>query len=136
MAEDARYIRDVLAKEIDHRRTRREQIFTWASTLLVSILGGTIGLTHATKDALQPLQLAWTIGVSVALGVFAFIWLQYHWHYEQTARAAITERNAAPSLPAKIDDPSRYPCDLLHVIPLGVLVILTVVAVWVLNKRP
>jgi hypothetical protein len=58
-------VRDLLDKEITYRRERREQIFTWASSLLVAIIGGTIALTTQGRDSLGGRQQG---GLCAAIG--------------------------------------------------------------------
>jgi hypothetical protein len=53
---DPKYIRDTIANEITHRSDRRQQIFSWASSLLVAIIGGVIALTFTNQHLLASLN--------------------------------------------------------------------------------
>jgi hypothetical protein len=67
-----KFVRDLLANEIAYRRERREQIFTWASTVLIAIIGGTIALTSQG----HALGLWQRVYLSLAIFVLA-VWMVY-----------------------------------------------------------
>jgi hypothetical protein len=77
---------DFLKNEITHRRGRRQQIFSWVSSLLVGIAGGTIGLTYAKGAVLgrsQKKVLTWAIFI---LFSFSWLWISHHWQEEIAVR--------------------------------------------------
>ncbi len=50
----AKYARSILAEEIKFRRDRRQQIFSWASSLLVAIIGGVTALAFTGNSVKLP----------------------------------------------------------------------------------
>ena len=124
--ERAKYIRDALATEIAHRRQRRQQIFSWASSLLVAITGGTIALTFKEHRSLSPLQktvLTLAIGV---LGLHAIIWIDHHWEAEKKAKAEIMAHNGLLGIPAVETLPRKDWTTMVAVVLLAVAALLAV----------
>lgn len=69
----------VLYKELEYRRRRQWEIFTWCSTLLVAITGGLIALQ--TRQQASPFQLGQKISISLAvlvLVVYAVLWIAHN----------------------------------------------------------
>jgi cation transport regulator ChaC len=89
---------EVLENEIAHRRDRRQQVFSWASSLLVAITGGTIALTMK-QDLLGRYQKqALTLAILV-LGLFAMVWIGHHWRVEKRAKETIIPYYDARGIP-------------------------------------
>jgi hypothetical protein len=95
--EDDKYFHDLYNGRITHRRDRRQQIFSWASGLLVAITGGTVALTYKNQfsntsqsppshgQSLAP-EVQFIIVFAVSLiGLYAFSWINYHWWKETNA---------------------------------------------------
>jgi hypothetical protein len=135
-AADRKYVRDVLAKELDHRRDRRTQIFSWASSLLVGIIGGTIALTKSDKTALSlPDRLVLSTVVSI-LTADALVWITYHWGVETRTQREIGRYNTdldipEVSKPHRLDWPNFVAVALLALAALGALWLPT----WFPNLR-
>ena len=82
---------DFLKNEMAHRRGRRQQVFSWVSSLLVGITGGTIALTYTKGTVLGRNQkgvLTWAIGVLFA---FSWLWISHHWREEIAARKQLKD---------------------------------------------
>jgi hypothetical protein len=81
--------------EIDYRRQRQWDIFSWCSTLLIAIIGGTIAL-RTGFFASQP--MTWTLylelvisGAVLVLVANSLLWLSHHRDREMKARDHLTE---------------------------------------------
>ena len=124
--ERAKYIRDALATEIAHRRQRRQQIFSWASSLLVAITGGTIALTFKEYQSLSPLQkTALTVAIGV-LSAHAMIWIDHHWEAEKRAKAEIAAHNEFLGVPVERELPRKDWTTLVALLLLAVAALLAV----------
>lgn len=77
---------DFLKNEMAHRRGRRQQVFSWVSSLLVGITGGTIALTYTKGIALSPCQKLVLIAAILILSSFSCYWIHHHWECEIAAR--------------------------------------------------
>ena len=89
---DPKYIRDTLANRIDHHNDRRTQVFSWASSILVAITGGTITLMNTRQD-LSPYQRGLIFGASLIVGVTSCGWIYYHWRMELSIWKSIASYN-------------------------------------------
>ena len=68
-----------LEYELDFQRKRKQEIFSWASSLLVAIIGGVITLT-VVHGAMLPLAYKWAVTFAVViLGAYSWFWIQLHW---------------------------------------------------------
>jgi hypothetical protein len=78
---DERHL-DALQKDLDYRRKKQWDIFSWASTILLSLVGGVFALATTGH---QP-RLLWQRGAvsfaALTVAVFAQVWIHYHWQYE------------------------------------------------------
>jgi len=73
-------------KELDYRRTRENQIFTWSATVLLALIGGAL-VTKATENVLSRIGQT---GVTAAIVlVFAFTAYTIYWliHERRLIRA-------------------------------------------------
>jgi uncharacterized membrane protein len=126
--ENAKYIRDVLAKEITYKRERREQIFSWASSLLVAIIGGTIALTYTKHQRLPGFQQVILTGAALVLGIKACVWMYYHRRDEIRARNNIERYDELLGIP---EEKHRSPVDLGHTLAIILLTLAAICAVLV-----
>jgi len=122
----ARYIRDTIAAEIAHRRQRRQQIFSWASSLLVAITGGTIALTLKQHESLSLRHEAVLAGAVVVLSAHAIFGIDRHWKTEMTAKAAIRKYDEQLGVPTFTNPPRK---DWTALIAISLLAIGAFVAV-------
>lgn len=79
----------VLQFELDYRRNKQNNIFSWCSAILVAIISGTLILSGA-----HPIPLPRKLFISVAvagLSFFAFIWLGYNARRESLTAAKLEE---------------------------------------------
>ncbi len=118
---------DFLKNEMAHRRGRRQQIFSWVSSLLVGIAGGTIGLTY-TKGAVlgrnQKKVLTWAIFI---LFSFSWLWISHHWREEITVRERLRVYFNPTARPGK-DGPYRE--DWTTILAIFLLAVAACFAVW------
>lgn len=77
---------DFLKTEMVHRRTRRQAVFSWVSSLLVGIIGGTVALTYTKGVALSDSQKFILTAVIAILSIFSCLWISHHWREEVAAR--------------------------------------------------
>jgi hypothetical protein len=102
--DQAKYARGILAEEIKFRRDRRQQIFSWASSLLVAIIGGTTAVA-STKYSLTQLQLVGLYIAILILGGFSSYWIYYHYDKERKFRANAKEYDVKLGLPPGLMTP-------------------------------
>ena len=114
---------DILMKDLEYRRKKQWDIFSWCSTVLLAIIGGMFAL--ATREKPQP-WLPWQRGAislsAVIVAVFAQSWINYHYQYEL---------ELATTLAKAIDHPifrKRPPLGYPHV--LVALVVAALFAIW------
>jgi hypothetical protein len=80
------YDRDTVIREVEHRRKKQWDIFSWCSTLFVAIIGGVIALQ--VRDPPHPLSWKHQGVLSFAvvdLLVYAGIWISYNNKIERSA---------------------------------------------------
>jgi hypothetical protein len=100
----AKYIREALTDEIAHRRERRQQVFSWASSLLVAIIGGTVGLTFKEGHSLATGH-KWILTIAIAvLGLYSVLWVNHHWQAERKAITAINSYDLELGIPIASKD--------------------------------
>jgi hypothetical protein len=78
---------DLAYKELDYRRKKQWDIFSWCSTLLVAITGGVIALETAQQA--YPLHRSQRAIISLAVAVlvaYAVLWIGHNWSMEKLAR--------------------------------------------------
>ena len=74
---------DVLVKDLDYRRKKQWDIFSWSSAILISITGAVCLLASQGKLTTLPAWEKAAISFSaVVIAVFAQTWIHYHWLYE------------------------------------------------------
>jgi hypothetical protein len=95
----AKYARDALAEEIKFRRDRRQQIFSWASSLLVAIIGGSTALASAKQFQLTTPQRLGLYAAIAIIGGFSAYWVGYHYNQERLFRDEARERGKILGLP-------------------------------------
>ena len=81
--------RETVLNEISYRMDKLWRIFSWTSTVLVAMIGGTIALR--TRDT-NHLSLVHQIVLAVAAGVLGFyavVWLRQNLRLERRARDAL-----------------------------------------------
>jgi hypothetical protein len=69
---------DVLKYELDYRRNKQWNVFSWCSAILVAVIGGT---SFLNRDPNHALQTGWRVIISsavIGLTTFACLWLTYN----------------------------------------------------------
>lgn len=87
-------IPDIVIRELEYRRKKQWDIFSWCSTLLVAIIGGIIALRMGTF-AKQPMTypLKWVIASAViVLAAEAILWITHNHTREQVAQTHLDEK--------------------------------------------
>jgi hypothetical protein len=82
---------DLIYKELDYRRGKQWDIFSWCSTILVTLIGGLILLQTAQPP--HPLHRGQKGIISLAvvsLVAYAVFWIGHHWQREKSARECFT----------------------------------------------
>ena len=82
--------RQTVLDEINFRMDKLWRIFSWTSTVLVAIIGGTVALRTRTAG----IDLDWGIkfivaGAAIVLTTYACFWLRQNLRLEQAARDAL-----------------------------------------------
>lgn len=111
----------VLYKELEYRRRRQWEIFSWCSTLLVAITGGLIVLQ--TRPQASPFHLGQKISISLAVLVlvaYAVFWIGHNDHLEQSIKNSFDQNFKEQICPHK------YPAAGSRV----AIVILGIAALW------
>ena len=87
--EDIRLLaRNAVLDEISYRMDKLWRIFSWTSTVLIAIIGGTIALRKDQVDLALGHQSV-VAGAVVVLAVYAMIWLRQNLRLEGRARDAL-----------------------------------------------
>ena len=105
--EELKFAREQVEKERSHRRDKLWKIFSWTSTLLVAIIGGTVALRSKPQENFEFswwLRLVLILSV-ISLVVYAVRWIKYNLMIEESAQEAINkydgELNIKNVIPAK-----------------------------------
>jgi hypothetical protein len=86
--------RETVLNEISYRMDKLWRIFSWTSTVLVAMIGGTIAL-RTGKTALSIVhQIVLAVAAGV-LGFYAVIWLRQNLRLERRARDALVAHDRA-----------------------------------------
>jgi hypothetical protein len=113
----------VQLKDLEYRRQKQWDIFSWSSTVLLSITGGVFALATRTTSLAWP---TWEKGVisfsALTIAVFAQSWIHYHWQYELALLEALCKSASFPIFRKKT--PVGYP----HV--LAALTLAALLAIW------
>jgi hypothetical protein len=84
---------DLACKELDFRRDKQWQIFSWCSSILVAITGGAIALQMGPQPRqLLPIQRGIISFAIVVLVGYAFLWLSHNWYMEKQARSCFGDK--------------------------------------------
>lgn len=111
-----------------HRRQRRQQVFSWANSLLVAITGGTIALTFKEGHSL-PRNQRIVLSVAIAvLGVFSLLWVNHHWQVEKNAATAVKSCDTVLGVPAVTEMPAA---DWTTMFALLLLTAAALASVWI-----
>jgi hypothetical protein len=83
---------DLACKELDFRREKQWDIFSWCSTILVAITGGAIVLQVGPQPhQLLPVQRRIISLAVVVLVGYAVLWLSHNWKMEKKARSCLSD---------------------------------------------
>jgi hypothetical protein len=86
-------VADLASKELDFRRDKQWQIFSWCSSILVAITGGAIALQVGPQPhKLVRSQRAAISFAVVVLIAYAFVWLTHNWDMEKQARSCFGDK--------------------------------------------
>jgi hypothetical protein len=72
----------VLQNDLEYRRTKRWDIFTWSSTVLLSIVGGMFVLERQGGTLTRPWEKLVVSLAAITVASFAQLWIRYHWKHE------------------------------------------------------
>ncbi len=87
--------RETVLNEISYRMDKLWRIFSWTSTVLVAMIGGTIALRTGKTDHLSLVhQIVLAVAAGV-LGLYAVIWLRQNLRLERCARDALAAHDRA-----------------------------------------
>jgi hypothetical protein len=86
--------RETVLNEISYRMDKLWRIFSWTSTVLVAMIGGTIGLRTGKADLSLAHQIVLAVAAGV-LGLYAVIWLRQNLRLEARARDALVAHDRA-----------------------------------------
>ena len=82
-----------LQKELEYRRKKQWDIFSWCSTLLVAITAGVIALRTREPAYLPSWQAKVIISLSVSsILTYAVVWISHNWEQEIKSRERLGEK--------------------------------------------
>jgi len=85
--ERTKFTRELLSKEIQYRRERMLQIFSWASSTLIAIIGGIIALSGTSRVFVINKPHKWLLFGAVLILVFwSCLWIDSHSTREEELR--------------------------------------------------
>jgi hypothetical protein len=119
---------EFLENEIGHQLSRKQEIFAWASNLLVAIIGGIVALTSFHKVALTLAHKMVLTGAVLTLGGFSSYWIDIHWGVMIRARKLLSFYYDQIAGKGK-DEP--WGRDYTSIIAISVLTLMALLAVWV-----
>ena len=79
-----------LESEIAFERSRKQEIFAWASSLLVAMIGGIVVLTSIHCVALATAHKLILTGATLTLGELSCYWIKIHWETMIRARKRLS----------------------------------------------
>jgi hypothetical protein len=86
--EEFKFARELLSKEIQFRRERQWQVFTWTSSILVGIIVGVIAINGTDKGFVITTYHKWLLCFAVCIiAICACYWLAEHTYKERRLRA-------------------------------------------------
>jgi len=68
-----------LQYELNFQRARKQEIFSWASSLLVAMIGGVVALTAVKQVMLEESHKCVLTAAIVILWLCSSIWIEVHW---------------------------------------------------------
>jgi hypothetical protein len=86
--------RETVLKEISYRMDKLWRIFSWTSTILVAMIGGTIALRTGKTNLSLVHQILLAVAAGV-LGFYAVMWLTQNLRLERSARDALVAHDRA-----------------------------------------
>ena len=113
--------------EIKFERTRKQEVFSWASSLLIAMIGGVIALTADERLILTKIPgsiLSFSVGI---LCVYSCYWIDMHWVKYVKARRKLS------SYYDKLEDEGSsrvWPHDYTSLAAVLLLSIVAIIAVW------
>jgi len=113
-----------LENEIAYRRNRKQEIFNWASSLLVAVIGGIVALAYKNANSLSPAHKILLTGAIVVLSGYSYWWINVHW------KVAIAARKQLSSYYDRIVDAPKDR-DWPSILALLALTLLSLLAVWI-----
>jgi hypothetical protein len=72
----------VLQNDLEYRRKKQWDIFTWSSTVLLSIVGGMFVLERQGGTLTRPWEKLVVSLAALTVASFAQLWIRYHWKHE------------------------------------------------------
>lgn len=116
-----------LENEIAFQRARKQEVFAWASSLLVAIIGGVILLTNVNSKRLDCWQKGLLSGVVLILCVVSYKWIEVHWKEYLGARRKLSYyyNQIAPD---GRDNP--YPHDFTGILAICLLGLAAIGVIW------
>jgi hypothetical protein len=79
-----------LENEIKFERARKQEVFSWASSLLVALIGGVITLTTVRRAMLVE-EYKWFLSAAISiLGGCSCFWIELHWREYLRARKKLS----------------------------------------------
>ncbi len=68
-----------LEYELNFQRARKHEVFSWASSLLIAMIGGIVALTAVKRSMLAETQ-QWVLTAAILiLCLFTCLWMGLHW---------------------------------------------------------
>lgn len=119
---------EFLENEIRFERERKQEVFSWASSLLVAIIGGVVALTTGGSHAVLADRHKWFLSATiVVLCACSWYWIEIHWAAYLRARKKLSFY--FDQLAARGED--RYwPHDYTGLLAVLLLSLTALVAVW------
>jgi hypothetical protein len=89
MTDEQKSILDVARFELNYRREKQWKIFSWAATILVSIIGGALALAGNKKFEFSVAQRTGMIVAILAIAGYACLWVRANIRFEGQARERV-----------------------------------------------
>ncbi|MBL6448262.1 hypothetical protein JMN32_18250 [Fulvivirga sp. 29W222] len=121
---------EALRKEIEFRREKAWRIFSWVSTILLSVMGGIIAIKSSSSWNLTCFHAALLTGAILVLSNFSHLWIHRNLEIEDNALNKIEPLEVFFKIREPNEKDAKRPMFGYHA-TIILLTIATLITIWV-----